>query len=213
MKFHEYLDRRTVESQLERCAEIMATADIDPEVFVEGFIADHDLQEGWKDFWQGAKDFAKKSWGNFKDKWYQHAAGSSPSVSIWDAAARRAFADRHTKAINALKGLHDFLKQNQQAKGLLSKNKTNMSVTDYIGELLHKLEQEDGISQLARGKEPQGSRAPDMAQMMKNHQMQQQAQQQASATGGATQQQVSAGGGGTQTTVSAGPTAGGVWTT
>lgn len=215
MRFNEYLDRKLVESRLDRCAEILAESDIDPEVFLEGFVSQHNLEEGWGEFWQGAKNFAKNTWNKAWDYTMK-----TPATNHWHQGIQNMAADKFTKAKNALKALHDFLGKNEQAKGVLSKNKSNMSVTDYIGDLLKRLEQETGIAQLAQGQNvDDAKKAPNMAQMMNNWRANQQIQaagtQQTVSAGqtAGTQQNVSAGGGANQSTVSSGatPGVGGVW--
>lgn len=135
---------------------------MDIDVFIESFIEEQGLSEDWNSFVAGAKDTAKWAW----DK-----VNNFAPVKAGTQALNRVLDDRHRKAVNSLKDLQQFLANNEQANGILSKNKSNMSVTDYIGELVKSLERESGISRLANGVEAAGSnKAPDMAAKMKQWQ-------------------------------------------
>lgn len=162
MRFREYAENRETDLLIERCALIASQSDMDIDVFIENFIKEQGLSEDWNSFVAGAKDTAKWAWDKVKN---------FAPVKAGTQALNRVLDDRHRKAVNSLKDLQQFLANNEQAKGILSKNKSNMSVTDYIGELVKSLERESGISRLANGVEAAGSnKAPDMAAKMKQWQ-------------------------------------------
>lgn len=180
MRFREYAENRETDLLIERCALIASRSDMDIDVFIESFIEEQGLSEDWNSFVAGAKNTAKWAWDKVKN---------FGPVKAGTNALNNAFDDKHRKAINALRNLHQFLSNNEQAKGVLSKNKSNMSVTDYIGELAKSLERESGISRLANGVEATGSdTAPDMAAKMKQWQDSQAAGGQASQGGNAAAQ-------------------------
>lgn len=173
MRFSEYSSIRDCDRQIEMCAELMERFDVDADAFVEDFVRRHDLQEGWGEFWQGAKNVVKNAWNAAKER-----TMNTPPQNMWHSMAQNAMSDKYTKAKTALQGLRDFLNSNDAAKGVFSANKGNMKVADYIGELLKSLESETNAALLAQGK-PVAASGPGASQ------------QQVGAQGGGSQQAMS----------------------
>jgi hypothetical protein len=144
MGFREYVDNKEVEVLMERGARLFERSSVEPEVFIEEFVKQYGLSEDWNDFWSGVKNRAAQAWDAVKN---------FGPVKAGTNAVNRALSDKYTRSINALKDLHQFLGKSEQARSVFSKNKTDMRVTDYIGELINSLQRETDIAYLVNGVE------------------------------------------------------------
>jgi hypothetical protein len=162
MNFREYIENEEIEVLMERGARLFSQSGLDHEVFIEEFVKQHGLSEDWNDFWSGVKNRAGQAWNTVKNL---------APVKAATGVVNHALGDKYSRSLTALKDLHQFLTKNPNAESVVSKNKTNMSVTDYIGELIKNLQHESDIAYLANGAGPEGlKRGPDMSKMMKQWQ-------------------------------------------
>jgi hypothetical protein len=174
LKFSEYKSSRDCDRQIERCAELMERFGVDADAFIDEFVREQTLDEGLGKFWQGTKDFFKGAWNAAREKMM-----NTPDQSIWHAGMKNAISqsqqrstgasspagggDAYTNAKQSLQALRDFLTSNEKAKSVTSANRGNVSVADYIGQLLQSLERETGAALLAQGKDVAAS-APGESQ-------------------------------------------------
>jgi hypothetical protein len=144
---------------------------VDADAFIEKFVNESRFDESLGNFWQGTKDFFKGAWNSAREKMM-----NTPDQSIWHTAAKGLISknssagnssaggsDAYTKAKQSLQALRDFLTSNEKAKSVTSANRGNVSVADYIGQLLQSLERETGAALLAQGKDVAAS-APGESQ-------------------------------------------------
>ncbi len=175
MRFSEYKTSRDCDEKIEICASLMERFGVDADAFIDDFIGDSQLDEGLKQFWQGTKDFFRGAWDSAKQKMMD-----TPDQSIWHAGAKNVInrsrkrsgqasvggSDTYTKAKQSLQALRDFLASNDKAKNVTSANRGNVSVADYIGQLLQSLERETGAALLSQGKDVASSGPGDSQQQV-----------------------------------------------